>query len=212
MSTPRLQIQDKLRADGGAILGFVAGVDDGPFALDSVESYEGQEALTFSVPVDAAGASLIREARVATVWRSDSDFDEFHIGKIVRTRAAGGTIEVTAKPPIYRLAECGLVPEWQTTNTTGKPLLDVGVASLTAHDILTTYLINNTKINSQIGWLSVGTIDSSTLISVNWSFASPLAVFLAVRDALQQADSVPYDARLVRNGTTSYDLTITAVS
>lgn len=207
---PRLQIQDKLLADGGVVLGFWAGKDNAPYALETTQSLEGEESAVFDGPSNSAGADLVAEGRVATVWRSDTDFDEYFITKVVRRRARGGTMEVTARPPVYRLAECGLVPEYQTTDPTGEPILTVGVGPLPLSTILTTYLINNTKINGQFPWLAVGSIASSTDITIDWSYASPQAVILAGRDALQQADGVPYDYRLVRNGTTSYGITITA--
>jgi len=211
-TAPRLEIWDTLRCNSGTRLAFVGGEDNAPYQIDTTQSYEGEEGITFAIPSNCGAAAFVKEARIATVWRSDSDFDEFFIGKIVRTRGAGGTMVVTAKPPVYRLADVGLVPEWQTTDRTGIPILDVGVAQLSATDILTTYLVNNTKINGQIPWLAVGTIDSATLLDVSWSFASPLAVILAVRDAMQEKDAVPYDMRITRNGTTNYQINITAVT
>lgn len=207
---PRLEIWDTLRCNSGVRLGFVEGDDNGAFVLDTVQSLEGEESCTFSIPSDSDAASLIAEARVVTVWRSDSDFDEFFLSKIVRRRARGGVMEITARPPVYRLAECGLVPEYQVTDPTGEPILTLGTGPLSASTILTTYLIDNTKINGQFPWLAVGTIDSSTAITVDWSYASPQALILAVRDALQAADGTPYDYRLVRNGTTNYQIQITA--
>ena len=208
----RLEIWDKVAADGGVRLAFVDGGNNAPYAMSSTKSLVGQESLTFSIPTDADAAAYVKEARIARVWRSDSDFDEWPIAQITRRRDKGGKMDVTCVPLSYRLSDCGIVPEWQVTPTDKLPILDVGVVQLSLTSIFTTYLVNNPTVNAVLPWLAVGTIGSSALIDLSWTAASPRAVIQAAMEAAQIADGVPYDFTLVRNGTASYDITITAVT
>lgn len=213
MSGPaRLEIWDKLKADSGVRLAFVDGGDNAPYAMASTKSLVGQESLTFSIPSDCTAAAFVKEARIARVWRSDSDFDEWIINTITRRRDKGGKLDIGCVPVSYQLSTCGIVPEWQVTPADKLPILDVGVVQLSLTDLFTTYLVNNPTVNAVLPWLRVGAIDSSALIDLSWTAASPRAVIEAAVSAAEIADGVPYDFTLVRNGTASYDLTVTAVS
>ena len=208
----RLEIWSDVACNSGTRLAFADGGDNAPYAMSSTKSLVGQESLAFSIPVDCDAAAFVKEARVARVWRSDTDFDEWIINTVTLRRDGGGKMDVTCVPVSYRLSTCGLVPEWQVTPSDKLPILDVGVVQLSLSTLFTTYLVNNPTVNAVLPYLAVGTIGSSALIDLSWTSASPRAVIEAAVSAAEIADGVPYDFTLVRNGTTSYDITITAVT
>ncbi len=201
----RLELFSDLACNGGERLAEAGFVD--VFDFRSVKSKIGPESLSFSFSREEEAAAVIRENLVARVWRSDAEWEEWTVGAFTIKSGFGATVDVTCDPIIQRLATCGLVEEWQTTPLDGRPQLTVGVAGLSARDILQTYLVDNPQIRAQLPWLRIGQVDPEVLLSVSWSWRPPLGVANAVLDALAAVDEV-CDVTLTRNGVASYDLNI----
>jgi hypothetical protein len=195
----RLEIWDKLECDGGVRLAFARNITS---AISSW-SLEGDEKLRFSLPSKSNAAAAISDLRIARCWRADDDYDEWLIAPTDTTRARGGTVSVTCWPINYLLSIRGLVPEWQITDPKGQPLLDVGVTQLTIEEILQTYIVDNTRINADMPWLSLGTIEPTTLVDVSWSGATRRALINACLDALAAKGELA-EFRLRRDGTSGY--------
>jgi hypothetical protein len=206
---PRLGIASDLRCNGGTLLAFLSGVGNGPHVFDDTKSYTGQESLHFTVPSNASGASYIAEGRIALVWFSDTDYDEWIIGPVTKTRGPGAVYDVVCRPITYKLTECGFVKtDIQSQNA--RPVFDDGIFQSSLTDLFQNKLIDNPNVSTLLPWLGLGTITPTATIDLDWSNATPQALILSAVDAVQAVAGVPYDYRLVRNGTTSYDITVTA--
>ncbi len=208
---PRLAIATDLRCNAGTLLGYLAGEGNTPHTFDDTRAFQGQESLHFAIAASAANASLIQEGRIAQVWWSDTVYDEWIIGPITKTRGKGSVYDVQCRPISYRLTDCGFV-KTDIVPSDNKPVLDDGVAQTSVTALLTDKIINNPNVNTLLPWLALGTITPTALIDLDWSNATPQAIILAAVDAVQSAASISYDYRLVRNGSTSYDITITAAT
>ena len=208
-TVPRLAIASDLLCNNGTILGFLSGLGGQPHVFEDTKSYAGQESSHFTIPASASGTSNLSEGRVAVIWFSDTDYDEWIIGPITKTRGAGAVYDVVCRPITYKLTDCGFVKTDVTTQN-GKPILDDGVIQTSLMDLFQDKLIDNPNVNTLVPWLDIGTIAPSALIDLDWANATPQALILAAVDAVQAVAGVPYDYRLVRNGTTSYDITVTA--
>lgn len=194
----RLEIWSNLKCNGGTRLCFVK---DAATLLET-ESLEGNEGLTFLLPLISPAGDEIREGRVARIRFANEDFKEFWISTVVKRRHLGGAFEVACLPVIAKLGTASPVPE--PANTQLLPALDVGLAEpLTAEEIIQSYILDNPTVAAELPWLTLGTIEPTVEISVSWSSASPLAVLRAIVDAIE-ATGEPCELSLRRVGTASY--------
>lgn len=215
LTVPRLELWSELSCVSGAHRFAVGGFISAWSAGETTLSEDGQEQFTYTIPLSAEASGIVREGQVTRIWRSDADFDEWLVRKVDKKRDAGGHVDVVCGPVSYRLAEHGLVPEWQTTDPRGLPQLDVGVSGMTLHDLFQTYLVDNPKVSAVLPWLRVGSIASAlsaVTIDLDWQASSAQAL---VNAAVAQAEAVtglPFIWRLVRNASASYDITVLAVT
>lgn len=205
---PRLELWSGLACNGGARLataGFVWPWMSGT----TTESEDSEESFTYDIPLTAEAALIVAENHVTRLWRSDTDYDEWIVRKVVKSRGEGGKVSVTCGPVSYLLAEHGFVAEWQTTDPLGDPLIEFN-ASGTITDLWQTYLIDNPKVNTLLPPLTLGTITPTVEVSVPVSLMSGQKFINATLDAAAAVAGVPYRFALVRDGSTSYDLTAVA--
>lgn len=198
---PRLEIWSNLECAGGVRLHFVKDAANlvGTFAVAD------QESLTFTLPLLSRARAFVREGRVARVWRTDTDFDEWPIGPVVTRRDLGGRTQVTCYPVLYRLGTGSPVPS--PDNTQRIPALDVGVIGLSAEEIIQAFLIDNPIVAAETPWLTIGTIEPTVLIDAEWSSANKLKVLRAICEAIEGTGE-PAELQLRRDGTTSYAIDI----
>jgi hypothetical protein len=211
LTVPRLELWSDLGCIAGADRLDVAGFISEWSAAESTDSDDGEESTTYSIPLTAEAANVVREGHVTRLWRSDTDYEEWLVRKVSKRRDTGGRVDVVCGPVSYRLAEHGFVPEWQITDPAGDPLLDVGVAGLTLTELFQTYLIDNPKVRARLPFLGLGPIAPTVEINLEWSHASAQAVINAAVAKAQQVANVPYLFRLVRNANVSYDITVSEV-
>ncbi len=193
----RLEIWTSIACDGGVRKCFVKDRT----TLVGTFSLEGEESLTFTLPLTSRAAEHIREGRVARVWFPDESFDEWWIATIVKRRDKGGSSTVTCRPVITKLGQASPVREPANTQLT--PALDIGVTQLTPEEIIQTWLLDNPGVAAELPWLTLGTIEPEVLIDVEWSSASPLAVLRAICEAVE-ATGEPCELRLRRVDSDSY--------
>ncbi len=197
----RCELWTDIVANGGTRLttgGFVQAE-----TLIGTESIDGTESLQLVIPGASDAASAVREGYVIRVWRSDTDFDEWAVGPLTKTRATGGRVEVTGQPLIYRLGSCGLVTEWQTDPVNGQPQLDVGVSGRTPTEIIQSYIVDHPVLSLQLPWLKVGQIDPTMALDLDWSSQTPLQLLRLIVDAVQATGEL-CELRLRRDGTAGY--------
>ena len=113
-----MAIASDLLCNNGTILGFLSGLGGQPHVFEDTKSYAGQESSHFTIPASASGTSNLSEGRVAVIWFSDTDYDEWIIGPITKTRGPGAFYDVTCRPITYKLTDCGFVktikfPPWE---------------------------------------------------------------------------------------------------
>jgi hypothetical protein len=178
------------RAELWTTLGCASGarISSGGFVpasvMTSTESLEGDESATITIPGSAAAASIVRERQVIRLWRSDTDYEEWIVGPVSRTRNQGAHVDVSCRPPLYLLGEIGLVPDI-VASSDGLPRLDGGVASLTPTQIITNYITTNAPITAIVPWLSVGTIEFTDPIPFfEWSRLTPLQFLRSLADVV----------------------------
>jgi len=203
---PRPELYTALGCNGGVRLstgGFVW-----PWhTAESTEAEDAEQSLVYTMPPSADAAQVVKEGHVTRLWRSDTDYEEWIVRKVTKRRARGGLVTVTCGPVSYLLAEHGFVPEWQTTDPAGDPLLEVS-ATGTLTDLWQTYVLDNPKVNARLPFLGLGTIVPTVEVAVSWSFATAKQFIDLTIAAAEAKAGVPYRFSLERNGSTSYDLTV----
>jgi hypothetical protein len=179
----------------------------------STESLEGDESATLTIPGTAEAASIVRERQTIRLWRSDSDYEEWIVGPVSRTRNQGAHVDVTCRPPLYLLGEVGLVPDI-VASSDGLPRLDGGVSGLTPTQIITNYITTNPPIMAILPWLSVGTIEFTDPIPVfEWSRLTPLQFLRSLADTILNTLDVGQSCELAplrRVSNTSYAIDLLA--
>ena len=207
---PRLELWSGLACNGGARLS-TAGFIKNWIDAETTNAEQGEESFPFVLPLTSEAAAIVRETHVVRIWRSDSDWDEWIVRKVAKKRDLGGRVTVTCGPVSYLLAEAmEFVAEWQVTDPGGDPLIEFG-ASGTPTDLLQTYLIDNPKVSARLGFLGLGTIAPTAEVSVTVSNDSPQSFINKVIAQSQIVEGAPFLFSLERNGSTSYDITVSAI-
>lgn len=173
----------------------------------SIDSLDPKTPLRIAIPGNSESVAYLRQRQIIRVWHSDSDFEEHPIAQWITNHGRGGRVEITCEPLLFRLGDSGLVDEWQTDPIDGKPQLDVGVVGQTLEEIIQTYAIDHPRVSALLPWLTIGTIEPTTLIDLSWSSASLLAVIRGGIDALE-ALGVLCELQLRRVSNTSYAIDV----
>lgn len=168
----------------------VEGVDNGT-----------EDSLAFGVPKSSpALASLVAASkRVIRVWFNDGSFSEWPLAKDASPYVGGdGIVQITCEPAVIRLAQIGLMAQ---LGTGGLRTFDEAYAGLTPTQYIDAVITRLTALGAS--WVARGTIDPTMLLDLTWSYATPLAVVLQVRDGVKaKGATCEFDFR--RNGTSGY--------
>lgn len=192
----RVEIWTDFAAAGGTVVDDIPDIIR-PRATFNVEQPD-QECFEFSVPVTSRVASLLTPRMVVRPLMGDGTFTEWRLNFDVAKPIGGdGLISYKALPPIFALAECGL---YYTTGAGGRRDFSFSMVDATPTAVLTALVIGAPECPA---WMDLGTISASVLITIEGEFATPLAIWLAVRDAVRGA-GIRCENRLRRNGSTSY--------
>lgn len=211
---PRIELWNDLGCISGAHRFATGGVVRQWSAAQSTVSETGQESFSYTIPLVAEAAGVVREGQVSRAWRSDTDYDEWLVRKVAKTRDQGGRVDVECGPVSYRLAESGPVPDI-VTPTRESPLLAGGFSGLTFGQFVTNYLVTNAPVIAVLPFLGLGTIAAaaaSVTFDLEWDTLSAQALINAALAQLEAAAQLPFIWRLVRNGSVSYDITVFAVT
>lgn len=180
---PSLELYTDLACNGGVGLPIGMSVDADTWTINESES--SPESMVFTTPRFSDAGLNVAEGQIARITRGDEDFDEMDVAAISIKRGADAIVSVTCRPLIYRLTDCGIVDDWEVQPINGLPVLDWGVAQLTAREILQRKCFDNPNFVTELFPFVLGDIDpEDVLIDIDVSWPSVQQVFDACITAL----------------------------
>lgn len=188
-----------LACAGGTVIGAAPA-----FSGTMGRALDNSERLTLQVPWDAAYLSSLTSNTVVSVTDDLARTYEWYISQIDDSAASPSnpTVTITAEPAIMFLQDCG--PIYDTYATSDYPVFNNGLVNATPYQYLSTYIM---PWLSAMGysWISIGTVDYSSRVSVAWNKWSPLQIIQEVAAKTQN------EIEFRRNGTTGYYIDIIAL-
>lgn len=180
---PSLELYTDLACLGG--VGLAVGMSVDPDTWTITESETSPESMVFTTSRFSDAGLHVAEGQIARISRGDDDFDEMDVSALGIKRGIDGIAIVTCRPLIYRLTDCGIVDDWEVQPAGGLPVLDWGVAQLTAREILQRKCFDNPNFVTELFPFVLGDIDpEDVLIDLDVSWPSVRDVFDACVAAL----------------------------
>lgn len=199
----RLELWTTYVCNAGVLIAFVPLADVS--GLSTVERFDGllvTRRLTAVIPVAWEDFDQLAPYRVLRVVFDATHFDEYVIRRVTDTSNGDGRGTVEAVGPEMDL---GAGPALISDTVSGLPTFTPVDTGLTPSQALT-----NRVLAYGPSYISLGTVTATELIDVAYSADTPLSAALKIAAATQALTGIRYEVSVDRNGTTDYQLNLTA--
>lgn len=201
MASPllRVEVWSELQWNSGTALSVLAGVT----VCQTQERFEGIVVvglLTVRCPMTAAALTDCLPRRVLRLVFEDATWEEYRIVEVVDSTGEDGVATISARSPIYDLAERNTL-----LSETVSPAINLAYADVdTVSNLLTAIL------GFAPAYFALGTVTPTATVSASYDKSTALAGAIAVVEAANALTGTTYELSAVPDGGSSkYDLTCT---
>ena len=168
-----------------------------PLGASAALRLRGDSRTTFDLPLTDPAIAEVSIGAVARFVYADQTWDEWRIDRLSTEVTPNGEVRrATLAAPLWDLGATGKITEYDAT---GIPTFSGARYQITPADLITTVILPWLTARG-VTWVSLGTVDPTAALDVEWDSVDPLGLLHQLEELTQT------ELQLRRHGTTDYQI------